>query len=334
MENYQAMKTNKVIFYLLVLAVGYACPMWGNHGDDGEKDKTVNTGNILKPITPIDTAGISIIKDPTIHIGSEPVNNTSNYDVGSPKGAFSVDGSGSAIYKISIEAPNGGGLSPSIGVSYNSQSGNGLAGFGFNITGLSCITRGCRDLYHDRQITGISYGIGDALFLDGQRLILKTGTYGFNGSTYTPEGDPYTIVTLHSNINTSACWFSVACANGKAYQLGSTNDSRLSFVNRKGVTCIAAWYINQTTDVHSNLIKYHYTTTNYNLRPVSIEYGLNTAKSRGITNLILFTYGSLTGSYARPFAIGDRQGKMDVCLSKITTQTNGSIFRTYTCWRN
>ena len=329
MENYQAMKTNKVIFFLLALAVGYACPMWGSPDDDGEKDKTVNTGNILKPITPIDTAGISIIKDPTIHIGSEPVNNLSNYDVGSPKGAFSVNGSGSAIYKISIEAPNGGSLSPSIGVSYNSQSGNGLAGFGFNVTGLSCITRGCRDLYHDRQITGLSYGIGDALFLDGQRLILKTGTYGFDGSTYTPEGDPYTIVTLHNNVNTSACWFSVVCADGKTYQLGNTNDSRLSFINRKNVTCIAAWYINQTTDVHSNLIKYHYTTTNYNLRPVSIEYGLNT-KSRGITNLILFTYSSLTGSFARPFAIGDRQGKMDVCLSKITTQTNGSIFRTYT----
>lgn len=323
------MKTNKVIFFLLALAVGYACPMWGSPDDDGEKDKTVNTDNILKPITPIDTAGISIIKDPTIHIVSEPVNNISNYDVGSPKGAFSVNGSGSAIYKISIEAPNGGSLSPSIGVSYNSQSGNGLAGFGFNVTGLSCITRGCRDLYHDRQITGLSYGIGDALFLDGQRLILKTGTYGFNGSTYTPEGDPYTIVTLHNNVNTSPCWFSVVCADGKIYQLGNTNDSRLSFINRKNVTCIAAWYINQTTDVHSNLIKYHYITTNYNLRPVSIEYGLNT-KSRGITNLILFTYSSLTGSYARPFAIGDRQGKMDVCLSKITTQTNGSIFRTYT----
>ena len=103
MENYQAMKTNKVIFFLLALAVDYACPMWGSPDDDGEKDKTVNTGNILKPITPIDTAGISIIKDPTIHIGSEPVNNLSNYDVGSPKGAFSVNGSGSAIYRLSMK---------------------------------------------------------------------------------------------------------------------------------------------------------------------------------------------------------------------------------------
>ena len=241
-------------------------------------------------------------------VPTPPMSTSSTYDVGSPKGTLSVNNSGAAVYSIDISAPNGGSLTPSIGVSYNSQSGNGLAGFGFNITGLSCITRGCKDLYHDKQIAETSYGIGDALFLNGQRLILKTGTYGYNGSTYTPEGDPYTIVTLHNNINTSACWFSVVCADGKTYQLGNTSDSRLSFVNRKSVTCIAAWYINQTTDVHSNLVKYHYTTTNYNLRPVSIEYGLNTAKSRGITNLILFTYSSLTGSYARPFAIGDRQG--------------------------
>ena len=283
------------------------------------------------PILPIepDKPDIPIFPHRPV-VPTPPMSTSSTYDVGSPKGTLSVNNSGAAVYSIDISAPNGGSLTPSIGVSYNSQSGNGLAGFGFNITGLSCITRGCKDLYHDKQIAETSYGIGDALFLNGQRLILKTGTYGYNGSTYTPEGDPYTIVTLHNNINTSACWFSVVCADGKTYQLGNTSDSRLSFVNRKSVTCIAAWYINQTTDVHSNLVKYHYTTTNYNLRPVSIEYGLNTAKSRGITNLILFTYSSLTGSYARPFAIGDRQGKMDVYLSKITTQTNGSVFRTYT----
>lgn len=237
----------------------------------------------IDPVHPVDPGGPILPIDPgdpvlPIHpnkpvMPTPPTSTSSTYDVGSPKGVLSVNNSGAAVYSINISAPNGGSLTPSIGVSYNSQSGNGLAGFGFNITGLSCITRGCKDLYHDKQIVGTSYGIGDALFLNGQRLILKTGTYGYNGSTYTPEGDPYTIVTLHNNINTNACWFSVVCADGKTYQLGNTSDSRLSFVNRKSVTCIAAWYINQTTDVHSNLIKYHYTTTNYNLRPVSIEYG-------------------------------------------------------------
>ena len=362
MENRKTMKKNLLQALLFSVVTSLASTISANASNDSiktvVKQKTITTTanrfdklypnpvkifapeNHIIPTLPIDP------KDPILPIEpdkpdipicpgipvvpSPPMSTSSTYDVGSPKGTFSVNNSGAAIYSINISAPNGGSLIPSIGVSYNSQSGNGLAGFGFNITGLSCITRGCKDLYHDKQIAGTSYDIGDALFLNGQRLILKTGAYGYNGSTYTPEGNPYTIVTLHDNINTSACWFSVVCTDGKTYQLGNTSESRLSFVNRKNVTCIAAWYINQTTDVHCNLVKYHYTTTNYNLRPVSIEYGINTAKSRGITNQILFTYSSLAGSYARPFAIGDRQGKMDVYLSKITTQTNGSVFRTYT----
>ena len=305
-----------------------------------DPDKPFEPGDPIRPVHPIDPEKPILPIEPgepiipnhpdKLIVPIPPTSTSSTYDVGTPKGALSVNNSGAAVYSIDISAPNGGSLTPSIGVSYNSQSGNGLAGFGFNITGLSCITRGCKDLYHDKQIAGTSYGISDALFLNGQRLILKTGTYGYNGSTYTPEGDPYTIVTLHNNINTSACWFSVVCADGKTYQLGNTSNSRLSFVNRKSKECIAAWYINQTTDVHSNLVKYYYITTHYNLRPVRIEYGLNTAKSRGITNLILFRYSALTDSYARPFAIGDRQGKMDVYLSMIITQTNGSVFRTYT----
>lgn len=305
-----------------------------------DPDKPFEPGDPIRPVHPIDPEKPILPIEPgepifpnhpdKLIVPIPPTSTSSTYDVGTPKGALSVNNSGAAVYSIDISAPNGGSLTPSIGVSYNSQSGNGLAGFGFNITGLSCITRGCKDLYHDKQIAGTSYGISDALFLNGQRLILKTGTYGYNGSTYTPEGDPYTIVTLHNNINTSACWFSVVCADGKTYQLGNTSNSRLSFVNRKSKECIAAWYINQTTDVHSNLVKYYYITTHYNLRPVRIEYGLNTAKSRGITNLILFRYSALPDSYARPFAIGDRQGKMNVYLSMIITQTNGSVFRTYT----
>lgn len=353
MENRKEMRWNLLQTLLFSVVTGLASTISANASNDSIKamatQKEISAtadafdklySNPDKPFEPVDSIGPNLsIKpgDPFLPIHPDksavpipPVSTSSTYDVGSPKGVFSVNNSGAAVYSIDISAPNGGSLTPSIGVSYNSQSGNGLAGFGFNITGLSCITRGCKDLYHDRQIAGTSYGIGDALFFNGQRLILKTGVYGYNGSTYTSEGDPYTIVTLHSNINTSACWFSVVCADGKTYQLGNTSDSRLSFVNRKSVTCIVAWYINQITDVHSNLVKYHYMTTNYNLRPVSIEYGLNTVKSRGINNLINFTYSSLAGSYARPFAVGDRQGKMDVYLSKITTQTNGSVFRTYT----
>ena len=284
MENRKEMRRYLLQALLFSVVTGLASTISANASNDSIKtiafDKLRPNPDKPFPILPIDSAEghfLPIHPDKPL-VPTPPTSTSSTYDVGSPKGALSVNNSGAAVYSINISAPNGGSLTPSIGVSYNSQSGNGLAGFGFNITGLSCITRGCKDLYHDKQIAGISYGIGDALFLNGQRLILKTGAYGYNGSTYTPEGDPYTIVTLHNNINTSACWFSVVCTDGKTYQLGNTSDSRLSFINRKNVTCIDAWYINQTTDVHSNLVKYHYTTTNYNLRPVSIEYGINTLR--------------------------------------------------------
>lgn len=291
MENRKEMRRYLLQALLFSVVTGLASTISANTSNDSiktiVKQKTItatantfdklypNPDKPFEPIDPIDPVHPIDPRDPILPIDpgdpvlpihpnkpvmpTPPTSTSSTYDVGSPKGALSVNSSGAAVYSINISAPNGGSLTPSIGVSYNSQSGNGLAGFGFNITGLSCITRGCKDLYHDKQIVGISYGIGDALFLNGQRLILKTGAYGYNGSTYTPEGDPYTIVTLHNNINTSACWFSVVCTDGKTYQLGNTSESRLSFVNRKNVTCIAAWYINQTTDVHSNLVKYHYT---------------------------------------------------------------------------
>lgn len=64
--------------------------------------------------------------------------------------------------------PDGGSLTPQIGMSYNSQSGGyGLAGYGFNITGLSAITRGGHDLFHDgRQESPIRQAtISTSLFL-------------------------------------------------------------------------------------------------------------------------------------------------------------------------
>lgn len=55
--------------------------------------------------------------------------------VGTPVGAVSVGNSGAAVYNLKIDVPDGGSLTPQIGLSYNSQSGGyGLAGYGFNIT--------------------------------------------------------------------------------------------------------------------------------------------------------------------------------------------------------
>jgi len=50
----------------------------------------------------------------------------SPYSVGTPKGALSVNDMGAAIYNLKIDLPSDGGLTPEIGLAYNSQQ----AGYG------------------------------------------------------------------------------------------------------------------------------------------------------------------------------------------------------------
>lgn len=130
-------------------------------------------------------------------------------------GSATVSSTGAAVYSVAIEVPKGvGELMPSVSISYNSQSGNGLAGFGCNITGLSCITRGKKNIAHDNTVQGLSYGNSCALYLDGKRLLLKSGTEGTDGCVYTPEGEPLTEVTLHYSLSTTYCWFEVDTNDG------------------------------------------------------------------------------------------------------------------------
>jgi len=61
--------------------------------------------------------------------------------VGEIAGTETVTGSGGVAYTIPIYTPPGtNGLQPSISIAYNSQGGAGIAGFGWNISGLSAIS--------------------------------------------------------------------------------------------------------------------------------------------------------------------------------------------------
>ena len=54
--------------------------------------------------------------------------------VGDMGGAFSVSESGAATYTMPFELPDGiDGVRPELGLVYNSQSGNGVAGMGVSI---------------------------------------------------------------------------------------------------------------------------------------------------------------------------------------------------------
>ena len=69
-------------------------------------------------------------------VASAGVNAQSHVSVGTPAGSFAVSPMGGASYSIPIDVPAGiGGMEPRVSIDYNSQSGNGLCGFGCNIGG-------------------------------------------------------------------------------------------------------------------------------------------------------------------------------------------------------
>lgn len=62
---------------------------------------------------------------------------------------------------------------PQISLAYNSQGGYGLAGYGWNIIGVSAITRIPSTKYHDGIIDPVDFDASDRLALDDKRLIFK-----------------------------------------------------------------------------------------------------------------------------------------------------------------
>lgn len=289
--------------------------------------------NPIEPEFPVDPPVPDIPIEPIYPPEDEdeiPVDTENKYAVGTPKGTFDVNSMGAAVYNVVIECPNGGTLMPAVSLSYNSQTGRGLAGYGFSIGGLSAITRGGSNLYDDGVLRGITYTDADNLFLDGKRLVLQNGTHFCDGAVYTVEGNPYTTVIMHGTCSgTSAgTWLEVHAADGTIYKYGSSASSRLSYINKKGEQRIASWHISYAEDVYQNCITYSYETTNLNIRPTVITYGTNNSVSRGITNTVTFGYRSL-GDMAQPFTVEDCQGKADVVLTDITTATNGVTFRRY-----
>jgi len=107
-------------------------------------------------------------------------------------GHFDVSDDGSATYTILIDVlPGRTGMQPEIGIAYNSDSGNGLLGVGFSLTGFSSITYCPKNVSDDGKLQAIQLDGHDPLCLDGKRLVAVNGTYGAIGTEYRTVPDTF-----------------------------------------------------------------------------------------------------------------------------------------------
>ena len=301
-------------------------PITSNNGIDGIWSPTLNNEQTTTyTFTPNNgqcatttTLAIEIIPSRNTSVTPGPTTTSfgASNEVGVTAGELSVSSSGGAQYNIPIAVPPGiNGVVPQIGLSYNSQGGAGIAGYGWNITGLSTITRIGATKFHDDIIDPVNFDSFDRFSLDGQRLMLKSGTYGVVNSVYETENFSNTKVTFLGT------YFKVEYPDGTQALYGFTSDSKVS--SSSGTLTYA---LKQWTNPQGVTIIYNYTQAYNSLHIYSIKYGNTTSSSTQI-NEIQFVYKNRTTP--NQGFVGGIDIKEDKILSLIKVFGNNVGYRNY-----
>jgi len=167
-------------------------------------------------------------------------------------------------------------MTPQIGLAYNSQTGNGIAGWGWNISGLSSISRVPKNIYYDDEVENIDFAYsGGPLTLDGQRLIVVQ--LYTDSIEYRIESDPKVKIMGYERTSSGIGWFRIWPGNGTVVEydqqqmLSSTETyyEQKEYINGNyyqtlssstvSVKSILTWYLTKVYDRFDNFIQYDYT---------------------------------------------------------------------------
>ena len=268
------------------------------------------TAEIKNPVVAGDISYNYTIVDPM----SRSLN--TSYLVGSTNGAFNVNALGGATYTIPLEVPEGiGGFAPSLALSYSSNAGNGIAGYGWNIGGLSAITRSPKTYYHDGVSVGVDLTSTDRFSLDGQRLICVVGSYGGNNSKYRTELDNFAEITCLTDGTATPKRFLVRTKSGETIEYGYEGDSDQTI---DGLTEEVSWYIDKRTDLYGNIMEYEYIKQNGHNYIGEIKYGPNT---------VTFYYKERADKETAYFVGGTLQ--QNLILDKVEMKYNSILVKKY-----
>ena len=199
--------------------------------------------------------------------------------IGTTAGTFRVDESGAATYSIPIAAAAGtAGVAPKITLNYSSAAGNGTAGLGWSLGGLSAISRCRKTVGQDGAAAAINWTNADRFCLDGQRLVLTSGANGANGAVYRNEIDDGTLITVIGSVAGGPDYFKVQRRDGStAYYGGSPDSSDTQAKLANGANQTLTWALRQFADNVGNPIWFEYETTSQSqrIRNIKFGYGLN-----------------------------------------------------------
>ncbi|MDY0931777.1 RHS repeat-associated core domain-containing protein [Chryseobacterium sp. CFBP8996] len=242
------------------------------------------------------------------------------------KGNIEVDGGGQLQFTLPIALPPGiKSVAPQINLVYNSGSGNGIAGYGWNLSGITAISRAGKNIEKDGEVKSIQIDYSDYYTFNGQRLILKSGEYGKDGAEYITE--KYSNVKIKSvgnlpNWKQPEYW-EVTFEDGSQAWYGGVTSGLNNATNRLNFN-IVKW-----KDVQGNIINYTYERENNVSLIKSITWGGNEILGKASFNEIVFNYidrNLIETTYINGPGTMFMQSKL---LKDILVTTNGNQFKKY-----
>jgi len=222
--------------------------------------------------------------------------------------------SGGKTYSIPILSAPVASSAPQVAIVYNSQSGNGVAGFGWNVAGTSAITASGKNVYYDGSAAAVDLSVPSSCVfaLDGTRLVSNNGTlteYQYE----TAQG--YVLVKKNLTSDGKVSYFDVLYPNGSKATFGFTANTQMKYM----------YPITSMVDIKGYRIDFEYLESGNNYYISKIRYGGKTTATHLAE--IVFQYTTRT-DYTSVY-ISDVEINSNQLLKNIISYNNGQELRTY-----
>lgn len=307
----------KLTAYTAVLALSLLHSVPAFAAVFGQRTTGVTTANSIVLTAPTATA----VPAPYSGVGLVPDTFAAeSYGVG-PTGTFS--------YRVPIVLPPARrGMAPDLALTYSSSgAGSAYLGRGWSLTGLSAISRCGQTVAQDDRFRGVSISSDDQFCLDGQRLLLISGTHGDDGAIYKVEfngGASRIVARKSANVLAGEMpeWFEVQFSDGRKAFYGDSAGSRLQanqvlssepyYVLRSGHRPLI-WAISKVVDRDKNYFSVQYEKPSGGallqygvLRPSLILYSGNEAQADTPATSVEFVYDRVRANPKTSFLSGSR----------------------------
>lgn len=292
--------------------------------DFGKPNPNADNSKTVQPIDYLKTASSEEIRRTVMEANLLAGNNgysamsvsddATEYAVGQIPYQEDVTPYGGRVYNVPIMITPLAKFTPQISLQYNSQAGNGLAGYGWNIGGLSSITITNKKLYYHGNTAPANINDTDAVYsLDGMPLVKNDDT---SLSTEYPleTAKGHVIVKKHMSGDVIS-HFTALYPDGSKATFGLTSNT-----SAKAVYPITLW-----EDKQGNQIAYNYSSTNSDYRISSILFK---HKNHSVyVGRLIFSYSTRTDYYTQ-YRAGQSSYQSNI-LKSITSVSDGYTLCTY-----